>query len=180
MPQDPPGKLILCVLSNLKVPPIQPRRSLIGLHLLKISTPNDRKIVTRNVIDIEKWIKNVTEKGLMLNSISIVKDTDLNSIERRKRPTGRRKKPGTDARKGSSQILKASCIQTKPPSLARNHISLPFASPSPVTGGIVQKTESHRSADLMLTHLITKQFLLYTCSLQVPNKKLWLRIIRQV
>lgn len=174
MPQDPPGKLTLCVLSNLKLPPIQP---LIGLHLLKISTPNDRKIVTRNV---EKWIKSVKEKGLMLNSISIVKDTDLNSIERRKRPTGRRNKPGTDARKGSSQILKASCIQTKPRSLARNHISLPFASPPQVTGGIVQKTESHRPADLKLTHPITKQLRLYICSLQVPNKRLRLRVIQQV
>jgi hypothetical protein len=169
--EDPLGKLILRALSNHRLPPTQQHIPLIGLYLLKISILNDRKIVTRNVIDIEKWRKNVTEKGLVLNSIGTVKDTDLNSIERRKRPTGRRNIPGTDARKGSSQILKASCIQTKLPSLAGKRISLPFVSLSPVTGDIVQKTESHRLADPMLTFHTTK-LLLCTCSLRVPSKSL--------
>jgi hypothetical protein len=185
---DPPGKLILHVLSNPKLPRIHPHLLLIGLHLLKVSTLNDRKIVTRNVIDIEKWRKNVTEKGLVLNSIGIVNDTDLNSIERKKRLTGRGSKPGTDARKGSSQILRASCIQTKLPSLAGRHISPQFASLSPVTDDIVQKTEFHRyvelmlyagmmltlrrrPADLMVNLPITK-LLLCTCSLQVLSKRL--------
>lgn len=186
--QGPPGKLILPVLSNPRLPRIQPHLPLIGLHLLKISTLSDRKIATRNVKDIEKWRKNVTEKGLVLSSKGIVKDIDLNSIERRKRPTGRGNNPGTDAKKRSSQTLKASCIQTKLPSLAGKPISPPFASLSPVTGGIVRKTESHRYvqlilygcmmlilhrrlADLMLTLPITK-LLLCTRSLQVPSKRL--------
>lgn len=186
--EDPPGKLILHVLFNPKLPRIHPHLPQIGHHLLKISTLNDRKIVTRNVIDIEKWRKNVKEKGLVLNSIGIVKDTDLNNTERKKRLTGRGNKLGTDARKESSQILKASFIQTKLPSLAGKHISPLSVSLSPVTGDIVQKTELHRyvelilyagmmltprqrPADLMLNLPITK-LLLCTRSLQALSKRL--------
>lgn len=145
--EEPPGSHILPVLVNqFRIPPMSQLPPPIGLHLLRILSLNDRRIVTRSVVDIGM---SVIRKGTLLNSIGIgtVKDTNLKPIGRRIRVSRARdigNRPDSGARKGWSRILKVWFTQIMRPGfpfLEGKATSPPFGSLSLVTGDIAQKTE---------------------------------------
>jgi hypothetical protein len=114
------GNHILLVPPNLQHNLWSMPQRQIGLLPLKMHTLNDRKIVTRNVIDIENRGRIVKENGPVLNTIGIdiVKSTDLKPIGRRTevlRTTDTGNQVDSEARKGWNQILKAWGTQTTRP-----------------------------------------------------------------